>query len=172
MDYIKIGKIQNTYGLAGKIIIKQEPENALVSLKLKHIFIELHRESYIPFFIETMKKLDDSETLMQLEDIATVEAAKALLGKNVFVEQAVYGELQANPVFSDLTGFTVTDKKAGVLGKIESLFETPGQVIAALAYKGKEILIPLVDSTILKIDADKKQISVSLPEGLIDIYLD
>ena len=35
----------------------------------------------------------------------------------------------------------------------------------------KEVLIPVSDAVIVKVDRKKKQIMVDCPEGLIDIYL-
>jgi 16S rRNA processing protein RimM len=35
----------------------------------------------------------------------------------------------------------------------------------------KEVLIPLHEESLLKIDRRKKQVHVALPEGLLDIYL-
>ena len=37
--------------------------------------------------------------------------------------------------------------------------------------QGKEILIPLVDHWIQKVDRENKQILLDLPEGLIDVFL-
>jgi len=35
----------------------------------------------------------------------------------------------------------------------------------------KEILIPLIDEVIVKVDRKKKEMHIRAPEGLIDIYL-
>jgi 16S rRNA processing protein RimM len=51
------------------------------------------------------------------------------------------------------------------------LFETPGQVLATVWYQGKEVIIPLVDATVVGIDGSRKTIQVRLPEGLLDVYL-
>jgi 16S rRNA processing protein RimM len=36
----------------------------------------------------------------------------------------------------------------------------------------KEVLIPLNEKTLKKIDRKKKQVYVTLPEGLLEIYLE
>jgi 16S rRNA processing protein RimM len=40
-----------------------------------------------------------------------------------------------------------------------------------VSFNEKEILIPLVDEVILKVDRKKKELHIRAPEGLIDIYL-
>ncbi len=110
--------------------------------------------------------------MLRLDEVTAVEIAKTLTGKNIYIEEERYEKLKPKGVTVNMVGFTVTDKKAGVLGQVETLFETPGQVLATIQHKGKEIIIPLIDTTIVGIDAARKSISVNLPEGLLDVYLD
>ena len=51
---------------------------------------------------------------------------------------------------------------------MEDIFETPQQLLAQVTYQEKEILIPLNEDFIIKIDNKKKSISLQLPDGLID----
>jgi 16S rRNA processing protein RimM len=39
-------------------------------------------------------------------------------------------------------------------------------------YKEKEIILPLVEDFIEKIDENEKKLFFNAPEGLIDVYLD
>ena len=40
-----------------------------------------------------------------------------------------------------------------------------------LTMNNKEVLIPLNESTLKKIDRKKKEVHVNLPDGLLEIYL-
>ena len=42
----------------------------------------------------------------------------------------------------------------------------------AITFGEKEILLPISDEIILKVDRKKKTIEVRAPEGLVDIYLE
>jgi len=46
------------------------------------------------------------------------------------------------------------------------------QLIAAVTYKGCEVLFPLNEEIIKGIDVVKEVVLIDLPEGLLDIYLD
>ena len=46
-----------------------------------------------------------------------------------------------------------------------------GQVIVKILHNEKEILIPILDHVIQNVDRDKKILSITAPEGLIDMYL-
>lgn len=172
MEYVNIGRISSTHGLDGTLLIRHNLGSKQAFQKLAHIFIEVRRESYIPYFIEEKRGIADDEVLLRLDDVTAVEMAKTLTGKNIYIEEERYAKLKPQGVTVNMVGFTVTDKQAGVLGQVETLFETPGQVLATLQHKGKEVIIPLIDSTIVGIDAARKTITVNLPDGLLDVYLD
>ena len=57
------------------------------------------------------------------------------------------------------------------LGEILELIEQPHQLLCRLEIKGKEVLIPLHEETLQKVNHTKKEILVELPDGLLDIYL-
>lgn len=170
MDFVKIGKIIGVHGLDGKLILQYE-WNQFPFQQLRHIFIELKRESYIPYFIEAQKKINDGQVWVRLDEVDSVDDAKALSGKNIFTEKQQYAIFNPKGMGGDLTGFVLEDKSRGRIGVIQSVFEAPGQVIASVLYRNKEALVPLAEHIIIRIDRSAKIIKADLPEGLLDIYL-
>jgi 16S rRNA processing protein RimM len=65
----------------------------------------------------------------------------------------------------------VIDKSKGELGIVDDMMQMPTQWIAQMNYKGKEVLMPLVEQTIESIDLKKKTLHLDLPEGLLEVYL-
>ena len=65
----------------------------------------------------------------------------------------------------------MTDNKAGLIGQIEDVMQTGNQWLAKLTYQNTEILVPLIEQTIDGLDIKKKTINVSLPDGLLEVYL-
>lgn len=171
MDYQYIGKLGGSHGLDGKLVLRHQLEGKNIWSKIKHVFVEVRRESYIPYFIEEQNIINHEEVLLQLDEINSLEMAKTLSGKKVYLENEVFAKLQPKAVSGNMIGFKVIDEKVGELGTIEDLFETPGQVVATIQYQSKEVIIPLIDSTIKHIDGVKRIITVSLPDGLLDVYL-
>ena len=57
------------------------------------------------------------------------------------------------------------------LGEILELIEQPHQLLCRLEIEGKEVLIPLHEETLKKVDHKKKEVTVELPDGLLDVYL-
>jgi len=74
--------------------------------------------------------------------------------------------------FPEIIGFNVNDKNHGNIGVVESVLEFPGQNIIQIRDSNKnEILVPMRNEFILKIDRENKCLEVNTPEGLIDVYL-
>jgi 16S rRNA processing protein RimM len=57
------------------------------------------------------------------------------------------------------------------LAVVLEVIEQPLQILLRLEMQGKEVLIPLHETTLIEIDHKNKQVVVSLPEGLLDVYL-
>jgi 16S rRNA processing protein RimM len=69
-----------------------------------------------------------------------------------------------------LLGYIIVDDNKP-LGPILELIEQPHQLLCRLELEGKEVLIPLHENSLEKIDHRKKEVRVILPEGLLDLYL-
>ena len=70
----------------------------------------------------------------------------------------------------NLLGFEIVEEGKS-LGKVLEVIEQPHQVLCRIEINGKEAYIPLHEETIVKIDRKKNQVIVSLPPGLLEIYL-
>jgi len=134
------------------------------------LFVELQRESYIPYFVTAVKATNDEEFIINLEDVTTPEAAKRLIGKQVHVEEKIIAEYAKESPLSWI-GFKLIDEGYGDLGLIEDVMQTAAQWLAKISYKGAEALIPLVDQTIQRIDINAKTLYTDIPEGLLEVYL-
>ena len=73
--------------------------------------------------------------------------------------------------FHEIVGFKVVDTAKGELGPITEVLEYPTQAILQVMKGKKEILIPILDQVIQSVDRNKKILTITAPEGLIDMYL-
>lgn len=169
-EYFKIGKLVAASGLKGELILKHELGKKTSLKGLQTLFTEERKDSFLPWFIETVKIKNAEEVYLKLETINTREAAAKLAQKELWVTAADFKKLAAKSAPINLLGFTVVDKQQA-LGEILEVIEQPHQVLCRLEINSKEVLIPLNESTLSKIDHAKKQVYVTLPEGLLDIYL-
>lgn len=159
-----------THGLQGDVILRHITESSGWLKKDDVLFIELRKESFIPYFVAQAKAANDEEYIVNLEDTTTVEDAKKLIGKQVYVkEEILASKAKESPLL--WIGFNLVDKEKGSLGPIEDVMQAGAQWLAKITYEGHEVLVPLVKPMILDVNVRNKFIRVDLPEGLIDVYL-
>jgi len=169
-QYINIGKIAGAHGLKGDVVLKHALGKKTTFKGLKAIFIKDKSGSFLPWFPEGSKIKNDSETYLKLEGINTVEEAKKLAQKEVWLAEADFKKYASGSAPISLLGYTLIegDKE---LGEIEEIIEQPHQVLCRLHIEQKEVFIPLHEETLKKVDAKNKKLFVELPDGLLDVYL-
>jgi len=141
------------------------------SLKgLTALFIEEKKESFIPWFVQSTKIKNDEEIYIKLEGVDVREQAIRLAQKEVWLPEVDFKRFSAKSSPINLLGFEIFDEEKS-LGKILEVIEQPHQLLCRIDIQSKEVLIPLHEETIKKIDRKKGQVIVQLPPGLLEIYL-
>ena len=169
-EYIHIGKIAATHGLTGELIIRHALGKKTDFKPAEAVFIEKMKDEYLPYFHEKSTARNNAETIVKLEGVDSKEAASLLLQKKVWLTKNDFENLVSKSAPVNLIGFIVVNNSSK-LAQVESVIEQPLQVLLQISIDSKEVLIPLNEATLRKIDRKKKEIHVSLPEGLLEIYL-
>jgi 16S rRNA processing protein RimM len=170
-NYFKIGKLAATFGLDGQLVL-QHSLGKKTSLKgLENIFIEDKKDSFLPYFIESVKIKSPAELYIKLEGIISKEAARPLVKKEVWLYEADFKKFAAVAAPISLLGFMVVN--AGQeLGEVCEVIEQPHQVLCKIMLDGKEALIPVHEESLERMDKKGRKLFMNLPEGLLDIYRD
>ncbi len=169
MDYIHIGKIVATFGVRGEVILQHGLERKSDFKNIEAVFIEQTKNNFLPYFLQTAKPKDSTESYLTLEGISTKEAAHRFIRKNVWLLQADFEKVAGKASAIGLIGFSIFENK-NLIGVVDEVIEQPHQLLLKTIYKNKEALIPLHEETVEKIDRRKKEIHVILPDGLLAIY--
>ena len=168
---IRIGKIVATHGTTGNLIFTHFGGSGSWLKVGDPLMLELQKGSQIPYFASAVKAGKPGELIIGLEDVATVEAAKKLVGKAVWVEETkIVGLSKHSPLL--WIGFSVIDKTKGDLGPVTDVLQTGSQWLARLVIEEKEVLLPLIEQMITKVDIRARKLHMDLPEGLLAVYLE
>ena len=170
-EYFKIGKFVGAHGVKGELLLKHELGKKTSLKGLKTIFIEEKKNSFLPWFVETARIKNKEEVFVRLEGVITREAAIKLAQKEVWFEEADAKRFSARSSPINLLGYTISDHDKAI-GNILEIIEQAHQLLCKIKIDNKEVLIPLNEDTLKKIDHTKKEVIVKLPEGLLDIYLE
>ena len=168
--YLSIGKIVAVHGLKGEVLLKHELGKKTSLKGLQAVFIEDKKKSFLPWFIESTEIKSDDEIYLKLEGLDTREAAAILSQKKVWLPESDYKKFASKNTAASLLGYTIVDN-GQALGEILEVIEQPHQLLCRLMIRDKEVLIPLHEGSLEKLDHRKKQVLVELPEGLLEIYL-
>ena len=170
-DFYFLGKIVKTSGYKGNLMFFFDVDDVTPYKELEAVFVEVSNE-LIPFAIHTIQVKNNNSAYVQIEDIDSEEEASALTGCDLYLPVSFLPPLTGEKFYyHEVIGFEVIDQESGNIGIIESIIDQGPQDIFSIRFNGKEILLPVSDDIILKVDRKQKKLLVNAPEGLIDIYL-
>ena len=170
-EYFKIGKLAATFGVNGQLVL-QHNLGKKTSLKgLETIFLEESNNSFLPYFITSTKIKSDNEIFISIEGINSKEEARPLIRKEVWLTENDFKKFAAASAPISFLGFMIIDKEEE-LGEVLEVIEQPHQVLCRIMIGGKEVLIPVHENSLEKVDKKNRKLYVSLPAGLLDIYKD
>jgi len=167
--YRNIGKIVSAFGLKGDMIVLHHLGKISVS-KIKVIFLEQKKGEMLPYFIENIRKKGEKELLLKLEDINSKEEASKFLRHDVWMkEDEIHIHTQKNNPIG-WVGYRIFDQGKD-LGPILEVIEQPHQILCRIEIDNKEVLIPLNEQTLNKVDHKNRSVLLILPDGLLEVYL-
>ena len=169
-QYFSIGQIVGTFGLNGELVLKHNLGKKTSLKGLEVLFIEEAKDKFLPYFITATKIKNDEEVFITIDGIASKEAAKKISPKKVWLLEDDFKKHAGKTAPISLIGYLMIDGKKE-LGNVLEVIEQPLQILCRLEIEGKEVLIPLHEETIRTINHKKKQVTVELPEGLLEVYL-
>jgi 16S rRNA processing protein RimM len=168
-DHFYLGKIIRPHGVKGglKIYLDVDAPESYHGLEL--VFVELKR-TLVPYFVEQIH-LEGNKANIMLQDVQTMEEAEKLAGCRLFLPLKMLPVLKGNKFYHhEVIGFLVIDTKYGPLGLIDHILDLSHNVIMVIKKDDKEILVPMNDEIIRKVDRKNRLIRIEAPEGLIEVY--
>lgn len=174
-DCICIGSLLKVHGIKGELSVQFEPRwiSKKSFKKQKFLFAEIYNEDdLVPFLVETKEISPSGSGRIKFSDYDTSDDVKYLTNKKLFVPAELFSKNylhNADP--GSLTGYLAKDKKTGEIGVVDSILENSQQQTLVIKKDEMEILIPLVEEFILKIDQKEKILYMDIPEGLTNLNL-
>ena len=126
----------------------------------------------VPFFIESFQKKGQAKAVVKLTDIESSEDAREVTGQAVYADCESLG-IEDEDDFSMLEGWTLLDEGGTAVGQITGYMDIPGNPCLEVrtgqeAGDGAgEIIIPLHEDLVLSIDEEKRELTMSIPAGLL-----
>lgn len=185
-QFVKVGQVLKSNGTDGSLVIRlfdnfyESPRNN-GDFSVSPFWIHIDGLP-VPYFADFVSDKAGGKIIVHLTDIISLEDADALAGKELFyrLDGSDAGRESSNDSLEDmdLRGWKLSD-----IGTIIGIDRIPGNPLLIVevpavstdatghptnaANSTAEILIPLHDDFVTFVDADKKILGMSLPEGLL-----
>jgi 16S rRNA processing protein RimM len=170
-DCFYLGKIAKKFSFKGEVLIYLDTDEPELYENMESVFVEFNK-NLVPFFIENSSLHKNDFLRVQFEDVDSEEEADSILNCAVYLPLSMLPKLEGNKFyFHEVIGFEIEDKRLGIFGKIVSINDTTAQPLFEVLNGEVEMLIPMVDHFLVKIDRENKKVVMDLPEGLVEMYL-
>lgn len=164
-EVFKIGILTKTHGVKGELSFSftddvwDRAEADYVFLKIDGILV--------PFFLEEWRFRSDSVALLKFQDIDDANKALEYCGCEVYfpVDLVPEDDEDTEYTWKHFTGWRVVDTEAGELGEIDYVEDSTANVLFQIG----DLMIPAVEEFIEDIDSKARVITMTLPEGLLEL---
>lgn len=164
------GKIIRAHGVEGAVISVLDVDPDEHYSTIKSVLVDLNN-ALVPFSIEQIS-IQNNSAILFFESVADAEGAALLAGHEMYLPLTELPVLTGNGFyFHEVIGFTIIDSEFGEVGSIVQIYEMPQQAIAQVFHGEKEVLIPLIQVFVNAVDRVNKQLHMTLPDGLISLYI-
>jgi len=165
---IKVGRVLRSQGKSGELKLRfDEPAGIEIS---RLSTLSIGREGDVKTFrVEALisRGRDYQVKLAGVDDLA---AASSLAGQEIFLAEDEFRPLEEGQFYVfQLMGCLVMDAKREKIGPVVDIIPAGGTEILVVDRQGKEILIPFHASLCPRVDIAAREITVDLPDGLLDL---
>lgn len=168
-DMVKIGYFAKPHGVKGEIALVSafdvfdEQEDPYLICELDGILV--------PFFVEEYRYKSDTVILVKLENIDSEEDVRAFTNKEVFYpkDRIEDSSFDSGITWDNFIGYKVYDTERGYLGEIEAVDDSTQNVLFQVSNGDDELLLPAVEEFIVKLEHNKKSITMTVPQGLFEL---
>jgi 16S rRNA processing protein RimM len=164
-EVYKIGRLGKTHGVKGEISFLFDDD---VFDRVDADYLVLMIDGIlVPFFMEEYRFRSDTTAIVKFCDIDTQERARELTGCDVWFPRALADSDDDTITWAAIVGFDIIDANSGKpVGRIASVDDSTLNILFCLE-DGR--LIPASEDLITGIDKENKQITINIPEGLLDL---
>ncbi len=173
-ETVTVGKISKIYGNNGRLSLSLYDTFPQDFSTEEPLFVHIDGLA-VPLFCDFFTRRGKSGATVEFADIDNEFRASELIGKELFMlgfesDPSEQLDNEDRLYLEDMVGWTVHIDNA-VLGKRVDFIDGQNPLFAIDLSDGAEepVLVPAVDEFMVDIDVDNQSLTISLPEGLLDL---
>lgn len=167
-EYLNLGKIVNTHGIKGEVRVQSITNEAKERYRPgSTLSIDLGPAAKEEVTVKSHRKHKNFD-LLTFEGYESINDIEKYKGKMLQIERKELPELSEGLYYeSDLLNLKVMNEAREEIGKLKEILFLPANDVWTVQRPGKkDLLLPVIESVILKVDLDAGEIIVNILEGL------
>lgn len=172
-----IGSFIKPHGVKGEISAQLDYDIDLSELRC--IVIDIDGIN-VPFFLNSIRPKSAHSVLVSIDGVSTDTEAKEFAGKTISALKSDLEQLMPDDTaddedafyLEDLIGFTLLDEDGRKLGIVTDFDDSTANVLLKIRQIDEskpDFFVPAANDLILDINTDEKNITIDIPEGIIDL---
>lgn len=164
-----VGRVARAHGNKGAVIVNPETDFADARFAVGNTLVVEQAGQASDRRIEAVR-FHDGRPIVAFEGIDTMDAAEALAGAELKMRETDLAPLTPGTFYRhDLVGCEVKTAAGVSIGRVTRVDGPIERSLLVVASRRGEVMIPMVEGIVVKLDVALKQIVVDLPEGLVDL---
>lgn len=168
MARVHVGHVARSHGLKGELKLSTFDHDAPSLREDIPLYLGKSDADAIPHPCTRVRHGNDG-VLVVLSDVTTREAADALKGQNVYVDEADLPDLDEGEHWAfKLQGAEIVDESGKRLGTLEDVTAGTAHDLLVIRTEKGRYEVPLVEAFVVKIDEPARRITLRTIPGLLD----
>ena len=169
MDWISIGKVTKTHGLKGDLKFHPSMDEAWIAgVKQIRLSGENPLQNFTDYHIQSIRG-KGGPLIIKFKEVDSIEVASGLTGQTLYISQDRFPDLPEDEYYwFQIEGLKVYDEDGRYYGNIEEIIRTGSNDVYVVRDDEKELLLPMIDSVVKKIDLKTGELVFHPMEGLLE----
>jgi 16S rRNA processing protein RimM len=165
---VAFGRIVGTHGLRGALRVRLENPDSGTLDSVKRLFVD-RAGTIVEYRVRSFARAGAGSLKMELEGIDTIEDAQAMRGFELSVAGEDLPALAANEFYYfQVIGLRIETTEGRSLGRIEEVFFNGAHDVWVVKDEGREILVPVIEDVVRRIDLEGGRAIIDPIPGLLD----
>jgi|SRR5690554_3423991 len=172
-DCFNLGYVAKLHSYKGEVSLFFDATDPNSYANLDAVYIDIDG-ILTPFFVEEIVMKDKGFAKVKFEGVDSENTARQILKKDLFLPIELLPPLSGKNFYDhEVVGFTVIDENYGEVGELIQVMDYKINPLLQIQNNelNKEVLLPLGNDLVQRVDRENKKLHVKATEGLIEMYL-
>lgn len=168
-DLLLVGRVARAHGNRGQVIVNPDTDFADERFTVGHVLLVGPPDRAEPREIREVR-FQQGRPIIGFHGVDSMNDAEALAGSELWMPAGAIAPLPEGTYYRhDLIGCEVIDTNGAALGTVRVVEGTLDRSYLVVTGEAGDVMIPMVEEFCMNVDLATRRITVSIPEGLIEL---